>query len=159
MQTNIYGFSIGNLKYNSFAYSYDVTVFCSKAIGLQKFINISYFTFAINKTECINVGKNIFRCSSKVTNYDHLEIFGTMFIKDDKCYNHIKKRVSKCRETGFSQIKCGLVYPDGTTDVTSYLLKSVCVPLFMYVMAPISKSNIKKLDTTWSNVFKLAAIG
>jgi len=73
LQTNNCGVSIGNYKYNTFAYADDVGVFCSRAIGLQKFINICYtqsknlnFNFGIKKTKCLTVDE------------DHLEIFGTI---------------------------------------------------------------------------------
>jgi hypothetical protein len=62
------GVSLGNLKFNSFAYADDVTVFCSSAIGLQKLINICYtyskkwnFNFGIKKTKCMTVGKQLFK--------------------------------------------------------------------------------------------------
>jgi hypothetical protein len=51
-----------------------------------------------------------------------------------------------------------MAYPGATSDVKSYLWKSVCAPVLMYGMdsVPITKSNIKKLDTTQGNLVKQA---
>ena len=113
----------------------------------------------------MTVGKKLFKCepewflgSSKIINDDHLEILGTIFTKDHNCHDHIKNRISKCRRSFYSLTKCGMAYPGATSDVKSYLWKSVCAPVLMYGMdsVPISKSDIKKLDTTQGNLVKQA---
>ena len=172
LQADSCGVSLGNLKFNSFAYADDVTVFCASATGLQKLINICYtyskkwnFNFGIKKTKCMTVGKELLKCppewvlgSSKIINSEQLEILGTIFTKDHNCHGHILNRVNKCRQSFYGLTKCGMAYPGATSDVKAYLWKSVCAPVLMYGMdgIPISKNNIKKLDTIQGNLVKQA---
>ena len=170
MTNDIHGVSIGNMTLNSYAYADDVTLFCTTASGLQNLIDKCYmysnkwrFNFGIKKTKCMVIGKSKFSKypewylgSQRICVSESLEILGTVFTGDYKHDDHVNARIRKCRQSFYSLTKCGMAFPGATTDVKTYLWKSMCVPVLMYGIdgISISKTNVKRLDITQGNLVK-----
>ena len=95
---------------------------------------------------------------SQILVENKLEILGTVFSCDGKYNEHINSRIRKCRNSYYSLTKCGMAYPGATTDVKTYLWKSVCSPVLMYGTDGVSvgKNNVKQLDTAQGNLLKQA---
>jgi hypothetical protein len=172
LRTDSSGVAIGNLKFNSFTYADDVTVYSTSATGLQMLIDRCYmysqkwrFKFGIKKTKCIVIGKNILKCEPewflgtlKISKEQQIEILGTTFTCKYNYNDHVDNRIRKCRQAYYSLTKCGMAYPGATADVKSYLWKSICAPVLMYGHDGISigRNNIHKLDTAQGNLVKQA---
>jgi hypothetical protein len=159
---------IGSFKINSFAYADDVTLLSTTVPGLQRVIDISCdyarkwkFRFGLNKSKCMISGNHCFDApkwhlnGEKIQVVDSLEILGVTF---DNRNSHIESRVSKCRRAFYSLRDAGLAYPGCSTNVKSYLWKSICQPVLLYgsECLNMSEQSLKTLDTTQGNLLKQA---
>ena len=162
--------NIGDVKYNSFAYADDVTLFSSTITGLQNLIDICSkyandwrFRYGWKKSKCMTVGSIAFMNSVNwhldemaLCNVDHLEILGLNFTKDMKPNIHIEKRSSACRKSVFQYVSAGMAYPGLSTAVKLELWERVGLPtlLFGSDVFTFNKAQLGLLDATQCNIIK-----
>ena len=166
------GIVIGDSIYNSIAYADDVSLFCTSLPGLQLLINICVqysvrwrFNFNQEKSKCMIVGKSPFiyephwhMDSNELCCVDQLEILGTCNIFNSKGSgaDHVNKRIAKCRQSFYVLSPAGMLYPGASTDVQSYLFKSICQPTLTYGAdcINITDNDILKLDSAQCKLIK-----
>ena len=165
-----HGVAIDNLRFNSFAYADDISVFSSNAAGLQLLIDTCFsysrkwrFKFGIKKTKCMISGKSMLKREPKwflgqyeIGTYNELELLGTIFSSNRKSDAHVTNRIRKCRQSYFGLNKCGIGYPGASCEVKTYLWKAICSPVLTYGLdcIDIDKGNLKKLETLQGNLIK-----
>ena len=170
LDKNTSGLNIGEVKYNSFAYADDVTLFSSTTTGLQnliiictKYANEWRFRYGWKKSKCMTVGSatfldniNWYLDDKALCTTDHLEILGFNFTKEMKSDVHIEKRSSACRRSIFQYVSAGMSYPGLSTDVKLELWEKVGLPTLLYGsdVFNINKSQMKRIDATQSNIIK-----
>ena len=69
---------------------------------------------------------------------------------------HVDNRIRKCQQSQYGLNKCGMVYPEASSDVKCYLWNSICAPVLLYGLdcLNLNKSNVDKLETTQGNLIK-----
>ena len=164
------GIVIGDSIYNSFAYADDVSLFCTSIPGLQHLINICVqysvrWRFNLNqeKSKCMIVGKSPFiyephwyMDSNELCIVDKLEILGNIFNSKGSGVDHVNKRIARCRQSFYGLSPAGMLYPGASTDVQSYLFKSICQPTLTYGAdcVNITDNDILKLDSAQCKLIK-----
>lgn len=159
---------IGSCSFNSFAYADDITLLCTTAPGLQCLINMcsSYarrwrFRFGINKTKCFIIAGNEL-CEEPrwhlnnelINNVDILEILGVQF--DSKGESHVQNRSEKCRRQFYSLRDVGMGFPGCSSDVKSYVWRTMCQPVLTYGFdcLVMSKNSMRQLEKVQGNLIK-----
>jgi hypothetical protein len=164
--------SIGSCSINVFAYADDITVMCTTVPGLQRLIDrcAEYalkwrFKFGVKKTKCMVIsGKSLsgepvwYLDGKRIENVKSLEILGVIF-EDGSSGSQtgsVDKRTEKCRRSFYGLRDIGVSYPGLSSDVKTYIWKTMCQPILLYGMdcIPLSNTGQQKLETTQGNLLK-----
>ena len=164
------GVVIGGVRFNSFAYADDVSLFSATATGLQNLIDIceNYskqwrFRFGINKTKCMIVGSDMFKRpaslylgNNTIDNVDELEILGTIFSSKLNPLCNINKRTNSCRQSMYALAESGCCYPGLSSEVKIHLWNSIGQPVLTAGLETLSlnQSHINTLENTQGSFIK-----
>ena len=109
----------------------------------------------ISGSHCFNSSPTWLLNAEKIQIVDSLEILGVTF---DHANSHTQCRIAKCRRAFHSLRDAGMAYPGCSSDVKSYLWKTICQPVLLYGSDCLNTSdqNMKTLDTTQGNLPKQA---
>ena len=94
--------------------------------------------------------------SNELCCVDQLEILGNIFNSKGSGADHVNKRIAKCRQSFYGLSPAGMLYPGASTDVQSYLFKSICQPTLTYGAdcINITDNDILKLDSAQCKLIK-----
>jgi hypothetical protein len=164
------GIRIGDFHLNHAVYADDVNLMSTNAKGLQTLINIctSYasewkFKFGFKKSKCIMFGKCITKNYPKwfvegkaIDLSEEIDVLGVTFDSKSKFEKHVLNRTQSCRKNIFRLTSVGMSYPGLSTNVKTYLWKSMGSPVLLYGMEAISLTNmcIKSLETCEGTIVK-----
>ena len=167
LQKSGVGCYIGRQCYNSYMYADDLIVISISVIDLQKLFNICHEAFrnidlSINatKSHCIRIGprfslpcKEISINSQNILWEKESKFLGVTIVsgKIFSCNWHdSKSKFYKASNSILSKLG-----PSPSIDISLALVKSQCVPAFMYGMSAvsISKCDINKLTFVYNSIF------
>ena len=164
------GVYIGGRKYNSMAYADDISLFTLTTAGLQEMINccVKYadewrFSFGVNKSKCLIVGKQILRNDPKfylgsnvMHNVDSLDTLGVTFNKSGTADTHIENRASSARRAFYKAMSQGVNYPGLSSELKGYLWRTWVSPVLSYGVAtlPITTGQLKDMDRVQTKQIK-----